>query len=135
LSGKNKLFLRMRTNYTRLFADDTGESHFEDITVELVLADFAPSAPPMGVSSPLAATQSAFIGGPAGWTGDWHVSSARNLFVVLSGEWEIEASDGISRRFSSPDVLLAEDTSGKGHRSRVISPEDSLALVVQLANG
>ena len=79
------------------------------------------------------ATQSAFIGGPAGWTGDWHVSSARNLFVVLSGEWEIEASDGSVRRFSSPDVLLAEDTSGKGHRSRVISQEDSLALVVQLA--
>lgn len=123
----------MRTNYTRLFADETGESHFEDITVELDLADFAPSAPPMGVSASMPATQSAFIGGPAGWIGDWHVSSARNLFVVLSGEWEIEASDGISRRFSSPDVLLAEDTYGKGHRSRVISQEDSLALVVQLA--
>jgi hypothetical protein len=132
VSGKNKLFLGMRTNYTRLFADEIGESHFEDITVELALADFAPSAPPMGVSSPMPATQSAFICGPAGWIGDWHVSSARNLFVVLSGEWEIEASDGISRRFSSPDVLLAEDISGNGHRSRVISQEDSLALVVQL---
>jgi len=105
----------MKTNYTRLFADGTGESHFEDITVELALAGFAPLTPPMGVSSSLPATQSAFIGGPAGWTGDWHVSSARNLFVVLSGEWEIEASDGTIRRFSAPDVLLAEDTSGKGH--------------------
>jgi hypothetical protein len=124
----------MRTNYTRLFADDNGESHFEDITVELTLADFAPSTPPMGVSLSMSASESAFIGGPSGWTGDWHVSSARNLFVVLSGEWEIEASDGTVRKFSSPDVLLAEDTAGKGHRSRVISAEDSLALVVQLAN-
>jgi hypothetical protein len=123
----------MRTNYTRLFADETGESHFEDITVELALANFAPSTPPMGVSSSMPATRSAFIGGPSGWTGDWHVSSARNLFIVLSGEWEIEASDGSVRNFSSPDVLLAEDTSGKGHRSRVISHEDSLALVVELA--
>jgi hypothetical protein len=123
----------MRTNYTRLFADEAGESHFADITLELALADFAPSAPPMGVSDSMPAAQSAFIGGPAGWIGDWHVSSARNLFVVLSGEWEIEASDGTVRKFSAPDVLLAEDTKGKGHRSRVISQEDSLALVVQLA--
>jgi hypothetical protein len=123
----------MRTNYRRLFADQTGESHFEDITVELALANFAPSTPPMGVSQSMAATESAFIAGPAGWTGDWHVSSGRNFFVVLSGEWKIEASDGTVRKFSSPDVLLAEDTSGKGHRSRVISQEDSLALVVQLA--
>jgi hypothetical protein len=118
----------------RLFADDMGESHFEDITVELALADFAPSSPPMGVSRRMAATTSAFIGGPAGWTGDWHVSSARNLFVVLSGQWEIEASDGTVRKFSVSDVLLAEDTTGKGHRSRVISQGDSLALLVQLAD-
>src|SRR5512132_2583569 len=124
---------RMKTTYTRLFSDDSGESHFEDISVELALAEFAPTAPPMGVSASMAASESAFIGGPAGWTGDWHVSSARNLFVVISGEWEIEASDGTVRQFSAPDVLLAEDTVGKGHRSRVISREDSLALVVQLS--
>jgi hypothetical protein len=123
----------MRTTYVRLFADESGESHFEDITVELTLAEFAPTAPPLGLSSSMPATQSAFLDGPAGWIGDWHVSSARNLFAVLSGEWEIEASDGVVRKFSSPDVLLAEDTSGKGHRSRVSSQEDSLALVVQLA--
>jgi hypothetical protein len=123
----------MKTNYTRLFADADGESHFAEIAVDLHLAEFASDAPPMGMSASMAASESAFIGGPAGWTGDWHVSSARNLFVVISGEWEIEASDGTIRKFSSPDVLLAEDTSGKGHRSRVISQEDSLALVVQLA--
>jgi hypothetical protein len=122
----------MKTTYARLFADDSGESHFEDIDVELAFAEFAPTAPPLGVSAFMAASESAFVGGPAGWTGDWHVSSARNLFVVISGEWEIEASDGTVRQFSSPDVLLAEDTSGKGHRSRVISQEDSVALVVQL---
>lgn len=122
----------MKMTYTRLFADESGESHFKDVDVELAFAEFAPTAPPMGVSPSMAASESAFIVGPAGWTGNWHVSSARNLFVVLSGEWEIEASDGTVRKFSSPDVLLAEDTSGKGHRSRVMSQEDSLALVVQL---
>jgi hypothetical protein len=81
-----------------------------------------------------AATHTAFFGGPAGWTGDWHVSASRNLFVVISGEWQVEASDGTKRLFVAKSVLLAEDTTGKGHRSRVVSKEDSLALLVELAD-
>lgn len=52
--------------------------------------------------------------------------------VVISGEWQIEASDGTTRRFSPNNVLLAEDTGGKGHRSQVVSKEASLALLVEL---
>ena len=124
----------MKTTYTRLFADAAGESHFEEIDVDLTLVDFASSTPPLAVSKHFVATHTAFLGGPAGWNGDWHVSSARNLFVVVSGEWEIEASDGTTRLFAPNSVLLAEDTSGKGHRSRVISDKDSLALLVELAD-
>jgi hypothetical protein len=124
----------MHCKFVRLYSDQTGESHFEDVESELSLRDFAPPAPPLALSSYLPATRTAFLGGPAGWSGDWHVSSARNLFVVLSGEWEIEVSDGTSRTFAPRSVLLAEDTSGKGHRSRVSSKEDSLALLVQLPN-
>ena len=70
---------------------------------------------------------------PAGWTSDWHPSSARNLFVVLSGEWEVTASDGEARRFKTGDVLLVEDTTGKGHTSRVVSEEDSVALMIEVS--
>jgi hypothetical protein len=31
-------------------------------------------------------------------------------------------------------VLLVEDLTGKGHRSRVVSQEDSLALLVRLGS-
>jgi hypothetical protein len=31
--------------YTRLYADETGESHYEDIEAELTPRDFAPPAP------------------------------------------------------------------------------------------
>ena len=102
--------LGMKTNYTRLFADSDGETHFEDITVELALANFAPSTPPMGVSRSMRATESAFIGGPTGWIGDWHVSSARNLFIVLSGGWEIEASDR-----ERSQVFFTRRLTGGGH--------------------
>jgi hypothetical protein len=123
----------MIARYTRLYSDASGESHLEDVDAKLSLVDFAPATPPLGVSEYLPAERTAFFGGPSGWTGDWHVSSSRNLFVVISGEWEIEASDGTVRLFSANSVVLAEDTTGKGHRSRVISEGDSIALLVQLA--
>ena len=124
----------MKFKFARLYSDEASESHFEDIESELRLVDFAPSAPPLQVSEYISAERTAFLGGPAGWNGDWHVSSARNLFVVISGEWEIEASDGETRSFTASSVLLAEDTTGRGHRSRVVGEEDSLALLVQLAD-
>ena len=117
--------------YTRLYATADGESHFEQVDVELSLADYAPPAPPLKLSEMQASTQAGFMQAPAGWSSDWHPSSARNLFVVLSGDWEVTASDGESRRFGTGSVLLVDDTSGKGHSSRVIS--DSLAVMVKLS--
>ena len=124
----------MQFRFARLYTDPSGESHFEDVDTELGLLDFAPPAPPLRVSDYISAERTAFLGGPSGWNGDWHVSSARNLLVVISGVWEIEASDGSKRSFTPNSVLLAEDTTGKGHRSRVVGEEDSLALLVQLAD-
>lgn len=118
--------------YPRLYATEDGESHFEHGEIDLVLADYVPSAPPLSLSETSAATQFGFMEAPVGWTSDWHPSSARNLFVVLSGEWEVTASDGESRRFGVGSVLLVEDTRGKGHRSRVVSEIDSLAVMVEL---
>jgi EutQ-like cupin domain len=117
----------------RLYSDAEGESHFEDVEIELDLTDYAPPAPPLYLSATTPAGQFAFMKAPAGWASDWHPSSARNLFFVLSGEWEVTASDGESRRFGEGSILLVEDTTGKGHWSRVVSESDSLAAMVQLA--
>ena len=122
----------VNTKYVRLYADADGESHFEDLEVELSAVEFAPPAPPLNLSTFMPASQAAFFGAPAGWRGDWHPSPARNLFVILSGEWEVEAGDGTVRRFGPHSVLLVEDTTGKGHASRVVSDTDSIVVVVQL---
>jgi hypothetical protein len=122
----------MKAKYTRLYTDDLGESHFEELETQLVPSDFAPPSPPLDLSSPIRSQQFAFLGAPAGWQSDWHASSSRNMFVVVSGEWEIQTSDGQVRRFGPNTVLLVEDTSGKGHRSRVVSDAESLAVAIQL---
>lgn len=116
----------------RLFSDADGESHFEDVEIELDLTDYVPPAPPLYLSPATPANEFAFMKAPAGWSSDWHPSSARNLFFVLSGEWEVTASDGQSRSFGVGSVFLVEDTTGKGHSSRVTSETDSLAAMVRL---
>ena len=124
----------MKMGYVRLYSDSSGESHFKNVEDELTSSDFAPPAAPLNLSPLLPATQAGFLGAPAGWQGDWHPSSGRHLFFVISGEWEVEASDGEIRRFGPGSVLLVEDTTGKGHASRVISDTDSLSGFVELTN-
>ena len=119
---------------TRLHADEHGESHFEDVEIDLTLTDYASPAPPLGLSSFTPATQFGFMNAPAGWSSDWHPATARNIFFVLSGEWEVTASDGEARRFTAGSVLRVEDTTGKGHSSRVIGAIDSLAVMVELGD-
>lgn len=122
----------MKAQFIRIFADAQGESHFEEIEEALVPVDFAPSTPPLYTSAETTSGQVAFLVAPAGWESDWHVSRSRNFFVVVSGEWEIETSDGSVRRFGPNTVMRVEDTTGKGHRSRVVSANESLMIVVQL---
>src|SRR6267378_1592006 len=83
----------------RLYADSAGESHFEDVEIDLPLTDYAPPAPPLHLSPLTPATRFGFMQAPAGWSSDWHPSSARNMFFVLTGKWEVTASDGETRRF------------------------------------
>jgi uncharacterized cupin superfamily protein len=67
-----------------------------------------------------------------GWSGDWHPVPQRLLAVYLSGTGTMEASDGEVRDLRPGTVLLAEDTTGKGHVSRVTGTEDMLVLIVML---
>jgi hypothetical protein len=122
----------MKATYIRIYSDADGQSHFEDLEAELTPANFAPPAPPLDLSASLPANSMAFFGARGGWLSDWHPSAARNMFIVISGEWEVESSDGELRRFGPGSVLLVEDTIGQGHKSRVVSEIESLAVLVEL---
>ncbi len=125
-------YRRSVVKYIRYSADATGESHTEDIVVDLALQDFAPPAPPLHLSAMMPATGFAFVRFPVGWVGDWHPTPRRQMFVFLEGELEGETSDGERRRCRPGSAVLLEDTTGKGHRSRVVGDEEVLAAVVRL---
>ena len=117
---------------TRLYCDADGESHFEDVEVALKPVNFAPPAQPMALSAFAPATQYGFLKGPVGWFGDWHQAPAHQIMFHLAGEVEAEVSDGEIRRFGPGSVALLEDTSGRGHKSRVVGDAEVLLAVVQL---
>lgn len=121
--------------YVRLYADEEGESHWEDLEVGLVATAYAPPAPPINVSSPVETKQLIFLSVPSGWLGDWHPSPTRQFMLFTEGELEVQTSEGDVRRFLAGDVVLGEDTHGKGHLSRVLGEGRLSAVVVQLPDG
>jgi hypothetical protein len=118
--------------YTRIYTDKDGESHFEDVEIEMTSVDFAPPAPPMNLSEFTKAKQYGFLNAPVGWIGDWHPTPKRQIFFYLKGEIEAEVSDGEVRRFEPGSITLVEDTTGRGHKSRVVGNSEVLLAVVQL---
>ncbi len=107
-----------RTTITHLYADDAGVSHFEDLEVGSALADFAPPAPPVFVSTPTPATRHLFLTLPGKWSGDLHPAPNRQIMTVLGGRLEVTTSDGVRRVFTAGDIALVEDTHGPGHATR-----------------
>lgn len=115
----------------RLYADEFGDSHFEDIDFPMTAVQYAPPAPAVHLSEPIAAKRFSWFRFPADWDDAAHPSPRRQLFVVLAGEVEGWTSKGVKRRFGVGDWLLMEDTTGKGHGARPINGEAS-AIVIAL---
>ena len=116
----------------RIYADEQGESHFEDVEFAFEQTDFVPPAPPVLMTALQRASGYGFELVHPGWHGDWHPVPQRLLAVYLSGAGTIEASDGELRDIAPGTILLAEDTTGKGHISEVTGDEDMLVLILML---
>ena len=117
-------------NIVRLYCDNDGESHFDDIhepgIEHRVHADFTRVIAAYGLAFKETGSQ-----GDTPALGQWHTAPQRQYVLFLSGHTEIEASDGEKRKLNAGDVLLVEDTHGKGHRNRRLSPEPALWAFVR----
>lgn len=116
----------------RIWASEDGESHLEDIDLTFEESDFVPSDPPMLLSAQIPASGYFIARVPPGLELDWHTAPVRELAVYLSGEGEIEASDGTVRSIEPGTILFVDDTIGKGHRTRSTGSEEVLVVIVTL---
>ena len=122
-----------KMNYLRMFADEQGESHFENADLSSNELPFIPKAPSVHVSIGQPVDNLVFMHVPTGWSDDGHTAPRKQWVMVLRGEIEFETSDGEIRRLVPGMVILAEDTTGRGHKARSIGDEDALLGVVQIA--
>lgn len=100
---------------TRLYAGTDNQSHFEEIEVPFeAREDFGLFTLPEPAKSVF------FREIPPGWEYAWHNVVCREYVVMLDGEAEVEVGSGDKRIFKKGDVLLAEDLTGQGHRTRVL---------------
>ena len=89
-------------------------------------------APPLDTSSPESATKIVFLELPAGWYGDWHPTPVRQWLMLMSGTCEFEAGDGERRRQQAGDMVMLDDTTGQGHRTRVLGEEGMRIAAVHI---
>ena len=117
----------MEQKITRLYTGTDGESHFEEITIPLVNQE------EIGIFSELEkATGIIFRETGIDYDYDWHKAPRRKYIINLGGEVEVEVGDGSKRLFGPGDIVLAEDTTGRGHRSRTVNMQPRKTVFVTL---
>lgn len=112
---------------TRIYADPGGESHFEELEIEL---HDAGEIDRLSAAHPV--EQLVFRQNPPDYDYDWHCAPRRQYIALLDGAIEIEVSSGETRRFEPGEVLLVEDTSGRGHRTRNVEKRVRHSLFIPL---
>jgi hypothetical protein len=108
----------------RIYDGDDGQSHVETLSFE-----FTEREGTRTVSQ--AAESLAFYRRDEGSFTDFHRPPRRQYMFYLTARVELGLGDGTSVVMEPGDVLLAEDTTGQGHSSRVLSP--GMCVVVPLA--
>jgi mannose-6-phosphate isomerase-like protein (cupin superfamily) len=116
--------------YWHLYSDSKGESHFEK--KELSFDAIAPGGPLSALSThQFANSQNVMllqIG--VGGKEDWHKAPRRQFMLIVQGEARVTASDGTVKEFTPGDVILMDDTTGKGHTTEAIGTQSHIAAVI-----
>ena len=115
-------------NIVRLYTGRDQKSHFEEIELKFG------GDQKILTTEPRQANSAVFRCVPPRTVLERHPAPRRQYVVSLSGAWEIEASNGVVRTFKAGDVMLADDTSGEGHISRVVGSEPHVFMTVPLAD-
>ena len=117
----------MAMRLIRLFTGDDGQSHFAVGEIE-----WHKLVGPNALSGSEAAQSISFEETAVGSSLDWHNASHRQYVVTLSGRLQFETRTGAKQIVEPGDVMLAEDTTGGGHRWRLIDDQPWRRVYVHL---
>jgi hypothetical protein len=103
--------------YVRCYIGKDGESHYEDVEFVIPTGKIGNEIVSMSKYFPVNNMAFVEIKEDSPNVG-WHITPNRCFVIYLSGKVEIIVSDGEIRTFKSGDIVLYEDTEGKGHLSK-----------------
>lgn len=112
---------------TRLYTGDDDQSHFEDLEIPLT------DSGDIGKLSEIFFATGVMLRETDGcYDYDFHNAPQKQFVVMLDGEIEIETGLGEKRAFGGGDILLAEDTEGKGHKTRSLDGKLRRSIFITL---
>ena len=112
---------------TRVYNDANGDSHFEDLSIPMEKAGDIGS-----LSRALAVKSIIFREVEPSYDYDFHNAPQKQYIVLLDGQIEIETSLGEKRKFGAGEILLVEDTTGKGHKTRNITSQKRKSIFITI---
>jgi hypothetical protein len=102
----------------RIYATADGGSRVEELTI-------SPDAKPIDITRMTASVYR----GSGTRAPDWHTAPRKQFAINMTGELEVELTDGTRRKIGS-DLVFLEDTTGKGHVTRALGPITNVFLHV-----
>jgi hypothetical protein len=108
--------------FIRMYADERGETHLGVREWPRHDAALGPPPNPVGrMTGRIPVSSLVTFAAPAGTGATWHTAPQPYVCIVLSGEGEIVASDGTTRRVGPGDLIFFDDVTGNGHVTRAIT--------------
>lgn len=108
---------------THLYTGPDGQTHAEELEAKFNAKEVAMLMQSKGAELHRA---------KAGNVDDWHNAPRRQYVITLSGRAELEVAGGKKIQVGPGNIDLVEDTTGKGHITKVL--EDRVTLQLPLAN-
>ncbi|MBS7229599.1 hypothetical protein KHA90_01060 [Flavobacterium psychroterrae] len=112
---------------TRIFSDESGESHFEDVMIPL-----SDQGEIGFLSESTAVKNIIFREVLPSYDYDFHNAPQRQYIILLDGGVEIETSLGEKRSFKTGEILLVEDTTGKGHKTKNLETKTRKSIFITI---
>jgi quercetin dioxygenase-like cupin family protein len=113
---------------TRLFTGPDNQTHAEEVEMKWTPGN------PTELFKLLQVTSAELHRTPGGNVDDWHRAPRRQYVITLSGHAELEVAGGKKITVGPGNVDLVEDTTGKGHVTKVVGTDDRITLQLPLAD-
>ena len=111
-------------------ASAEGATRFEDVELEGTMTHIVDGVPPLLMSGPFECSEITFVEQPkdaAAW--EVHVAPRKQWLIVICGRVGITTTDGKCREVGPGEVILLEDTAGRGHLTTPLTVDFRFAMI------